>query len=1007
MQNGTRRKCGESESQKNWKLAKNQCDSDNEEEIERNEKDRIREIAKKDPNDVEVQQYIEEKKIVALPIDAKVFPNAMATITRKIDTSDKGRHVFDSIEHICHKFIFQDIRATRRPAFEEAYDVYLHPYLDLDDVDRLELPYKAFDNDLTKKWKERNNNTEKSIREFLTQFVTYWLQGLKKSWKKFEVELHSDLEKISVKQIVNEAAISVKVSEKYEFLTGIHIVFTNVITHQASYSLMKDIVNWIRKQVDREEGENKHPLFGDFVKVDKAGNEKRKRYLDGAPFKLRTRLRTIYSVKDEADFCKDDCEEFPCMCIRNKVYIPLEILNNNITDKAEQDMERLNHYFTYIHKEDIQDSLHFELIRILSDRDIKKLELLQEKSKEKFNSHSERKLAACVPLLDFGIFDHRAALSRFVYLNAPHLRESLVHWFQEMGASDHIPKDINYNWDTLWANDKNDWQVNWGLLINKMKENNEDEYKVWARKYSKVSRKELDEFKPDIEKLIEKFTHNDVAHDYKKAFPDSIVYQFGKYIVFDEKSSRWNEVELFIDDLAAYYKPQLDELTNQYQDERDKEEYNSPEWKAKDYLMKKAKEAYRNICTVGFCKDIMTQLKQSAFYKNENIDFDTKWNLRGFENCVLDLEIGGFREHKKNDYVSKSTGYAWREPEEDEMKKLDELDEKIQPDPEIRLCEQTILSTALIGRTLEKFIIFNGNGRNGKGLITELLLHALGCNDRGYAYKGSTSSLTGYSKDGPDPAKANMHKKTFVVFEEVSKKRCKFNNGWIKDATGGSWINARKCNSNETNVRLMCTMIANCNGPPKFQDPITDAERERLIDIYFPCKFTTKENEVNEATLKYKADPYYKTDEFKNKYKFAMIRKLLEVYKKFKGEIYIPESVRKRTSLYLSLSHWFIQWFHENYEYVERDAEDYNKYKDNVIPIKRLVLEIKDSDYYETLSYEEKRDCTIQKIAEEIETSAFGDYYVESYDNNKKHNRIRIRHVIIGFKNRNIDEDDD
>ena len=39
----------------------------------------------------------------------------------------------------------------------------------------------------------------------------------------------------------------------------------------------------------------------------------------------------------------------------------------------------------------------------------------------------------------------------------------------------------------------------------------------------------------DLEKLIDKFGHNDIAHDYKKAFPDNIVFQFGKYIVFSEK----------------------------------------------------------------------------------------------------------------------------------------------------------------------------------------------------------------------------------------------------------------------------------------------------------------------------------------------------------------------------------------------------------------------------------------------------------------------------------------
>ena len=56
---------------------------------------------------------------------------------------------------------------------------------------------------------------------------------------------------------------------------------------------------------------------------------------------------------------------------------------------------------------------------------------------------------------------------------------------------------------------------------------------------------------------------------------------------------------------------------------------------------------------------------------------------------------------------------------------MNDIIEKIMPIKEERdLLE--ILSTGLEGRCLENFIIFNGNGRNGKGVIDDIVLKALG-----------------------------------------------------------------------------------------------------------------------------------------------------------------------------------------------------------------------------------------------------------------------------------------
>ena len=64
----------------------------------------------------------------------------------------------------------------------------------------------------------------------------------------------------------------------------------------------------------------------------------------------------------------------------------------------------------------------------------------------------------------------------------------------------------------------------------------------------------------------------------------------------------------------------------------------------------------------------MKELEQEEFYKNEKIEFDMNPWLLGFESKVLDVRTGEFREHRKEDYVSMSTGYEWREPEKEECR---------------------------------------------------------------------------------------------------------------------------------------------------------------------------------------------------------------------------------------------------------------------------------------------------------------------------------------------------
>jgi len=120
------------------------------------------------------------------------------------------------------------------------------------------------------------------------------------------------------------------------------------------------------------------------------------------------------------------------------------------------------------------------------------------------------------------------------------------------------------------------------------------------------------------------------------------------------------------------------------------------------------------------------------------------------------------------------------------------------PKEEERECYLRILSTGLSGVALEKFIIENGVGGNGKGLSNDQMLCSLG----NYGLIGNNALLTEKRKTGANPESANLHKKRYVVFREPSS-RDKFENSAIKELTGGGNFSARGLYQSDTKKRLV------------------------------------------------------------------------------------------------------------------------------------------------------------------------------------------------------------
>ena len=397
-------------------------------------------------------------------------------------------------------------------------------------------------------------------------------------------------------------------------------------------------------------------------------------------------------------------------------------------------------------------------------------------------------------------------------------------------------------------------------------------------------------------------------------------------------------------------------------------------WNAKEFNILKSK--IEKLKTISLKRNIIESYKEIGV--NNEIKFDNKWWLLGFTNGVYDMNEGIFRDYRYDDYISLTTGYDWKEPSEDEITIMNTLIDRIMPIKEEKELYLQILCTALEGRCLEKCIILNGNGRNGKGMINDILLAALGS----YGLIGNNAILFECSKTGSNPEKANLHKKRLVIFREPPEKR-KFENAIIKELTGGGSFSARTLHEKETEKELNATIIIECNKKPLFSEEPTNAELYRLIDLYFRSTFVTDKNEINENKYIYLANLEYKTNEFKSKYKYALLKILMNEHKKYiinKSVFNIPESVKERTKQYLELSCNIVQWFKDHYKYVN-DSKEFCKIKD-------VYDNFIKSEYYQNLTKNERRRYNKSFFVDYIEKNIFfKNYYYEKY--NKSTNIIK------------------
>jgi len=319
-------------------------------------------------------------------------------------------------------------------------------------------------------------------------------------------------------------------------------------------------------------------------------------------------------------------------------------------------------------------------------------------------------------------------------------------------------------------------------------------------------------------------------------------------------------------------------------------------------------------CRVEIVKDAVIKLTDNSICMDEN-PF-----LFAFNNKIYDLQRGAFVEPHYTQYISFTAGWNWSDYYNQKLvKELEDILTSILPNKEVREYYLMILATGMYGALIENLFIAQGCGGNGKSLINELYQSALGK----YSYKLPSSVLLNPLKDGGNPEVASASCKRGVIADEpdASKRIC---SATVKALTGASRLTARKLHSNNVEVLLLLTLILECNTLPKL-DEILQALVRRIRVIPFNGVFIDKEKydvmtpeERKEKGVSGAINPYFKTTEFKEKYRQALVVLMMRQFERYKENGFNfpkePSEVLYATKDYMLASDDVAGWFLATYK---------------------------------------------------------------------------------------------
>lgn len=268
--------------------------------------------------------------------------------------------------------------------------------------------------------------------------------------------------------------------------------------------------------------------------------------------------------------------------------------------------------------------------------------------------------------------------------------------------------------------------------------------------------------------------------------------------------------------------------------------------------------------------------------------------LVGFTNGVYDLEKNEFRKAKPEEYVSVTTKYAYSKADPARKEEITNIIGSIFTDKEELKYILKYLSLGLVGNNkTEKFLIFLGQGSNGKSILSSLMASVLGDYydplDVTYLYKSNTIKTS-----AADPVMAKK-KNTRLTFSTEPEHNQPLKSSTIKFLTGNDMIQTRNLYGSSFNFNPKFKLIIQTNTLPTF-DGFDGGMIRRILLVKFTNIFVEHPTLPHERQI----DMNLKEKINDKLYNTALFELLVEYYQLTKTEKFtIPPRFENDTADFL------------------------------------------------------------------------------------------------------------
>jgi len=209
-------------------------------------------------------------------------------------------------------------------------------------------------------------------------------------------------------------------------------------------------------------------------------------------------------------------------------------------------------------------------------------------------------------------------------------------------------------------------------------------------------------------------------------------------------------------------------------------------------------------------------------------DFDRNPWLLNLENCTLDLHTMEFREHRREDMITKLSPVRY--DHQARAPRWEQFLEEVLPNQEVRAFVQRAVGYTLTGDTSAQVLfMLVGTGANGKTTFLETIRYVLG----EYAAHAEFQTFTDMRRNGgPRNDLARLRGARLVTTTEPPISAW-FDESLIKSLTGGEPVTARYLFKEYFEYTPEFKVWITANNPPGVRE-FSEAMRRRILVIEFP-----------------------------------------------------------------------------------------------------------------------------------------------------------------------------